>query len=548
MTIRAHAYVYGYVVGGLCKDLVKNMTVNGTKFSSGLLQKIWHYSELPQTAVSLRQMCQFGSHPTPGLMFKASCFTLQELPIRLAHRIKELDSLPNGLNRMPDVIQVRNWYTQSFKELYEFATDTSTQNGKLYQMLYGGIQPNFKEKESLDRIIDLLYTDPELGIVSNSTSIVHKHRNSTFVDDGLVMKTSKPASKKQSSVLQEHHRPGLPLLPKKYYAPLPTRTMSQLNKNPDYYTFWPKEILTFNSRLFDVLNTIKQRHDATVITLAKGVLKWRKTHQQNVVDDSIQSFLDRFYLSRIGIRMLIGQHLALLSKAKEPYSIVEEEDQDYVGVICTRTNITQLSQDAIDSARYICAEYYGLFEAPKVDLLCFPLDHSMTSAQLLEVGDDVVPDIEFMYVPGHLIHMLFETLKNALRATVEKIISKHPNTDIYDLHFPAVKVIISEGLEDLTVKISDEGGGIARSNLPLVWTYLYTTMPDDEQIGLIDEGQNADASNVRVPMAGYGYGLALSRLYARYFGGDLKLISMEGFGTDVYLHLNRLSTSSEPLQ
>ena len=172
----------------------------------------------------------------------------------------------------------------------------------------------------------------------------------------------------------------------------------------------------------------------------------------------------------------------------------------------------------------------------------------MTSAQLLEVGDDVVPDIEFMYVPGHLIHMLFETLKNALRATVEKIISKHPNTDIYDLHFPAVKVIISEGLEDLTVKISDEGGGIARSNLPLVWTYLYTTMPDDEQIGLIDEGQNADASNVRVPMAGYGYGLALSRLYARYFGGDLKLISMEGFGTDVYLHLNRLSTSSEPLQ
>ena len=58
-------------------------------------------------------------------------------------------------------------------------------------------------------------------------------------------------------------------------------------------------------------------------------------------------------------------------------------------------------------------------------------------------------------------------------------------------------------------------------------------------------GQGMSCSTA--PLAGFGVGLPLSRLYARYFGGDLQLLSMDGFGTDAFLHLNRLGSNCEDL-
>jgi hypothetical protein len=45
-------------------------------------------------------------------------------------------------------------------------------------------------------------------------------------------------------------------------------------------------------------------------------------------------------------------------------------------------------------------------------------------------------------------------------------------------------------------------------------------------------------------MAGLGFGLPLSRLYARYFGGNLSLISMPGYGVDAYLNLRHLEDAN----
>jgi signal transduction histidine kinase len=43
------------------------------------------------------------------------------------------------------------------------------------------------------------------------------------------------------------------------------------------------------------------------------------------------------------------------------------------------------------------------------------------------------------------------------------------------------------------------------------------------------------------PMAGLGFGLGLSRVYARYFGGSLDLTSVSGYGLDLFLVLPSIS-------
>lgn len=63
---------------------------------------------------------------------------------------------------------------------------------------------------------------------------------------------------------------------------------------------------------------------------------------------------------------------------------------NYVGVICTDCNVGEIAEDAIETAKYICEEYYGLFECPEIQLIL------------------TKNEIEFMYVPGHLIHMLLK--------------------------------------------------------------------------------------------------------------------------------------------
>jgi pyruvate dehydrogenase kinase 2/3/4 len=43
--------------------------------------------------------------------------------------------------------------------------------------------------------------------------------------------------------------------------------------------------------------------------------------------------------------------------------------------------------------------------------------------------------------------------------------------------YPSIETLIVKGQEDLTIRITDYGGGIPQSKLPLVFRYMYSTAP-----------------------------------------------------------------------
>lgn len=264
------------------------------------------------------------------------------------------------------------------------------------------------------------------------------------------------------------------------------------------------------------------------------------------VQEDIMNRLDAFFLSRIGIRMLIGQHVESLVHAGGRVGLVDVE---------------ATVRAAVDRAAELCQLYCG--QVPEIEI--------RTTANLSSTP--------FMYIKSHLHHMVFEVVKNAMRATVEyhreSQLSKKPApvcrlTQVMDPNskslgfamptvdevsgvtiypdvskyrrlgeLPPVQIVICQGNEDLTIKVTDEGGGVPRSKWHKIWHYDYTTSaPCPPQ-------ESNQFQSFRDHFSGGGYGLPVARLFARYFGGEVTFTSMEGSGSTVFIQAHRLGTKTE---
>jgi len=283
------------------------------------------------------------------------------------------------------------------------------------------------------------------------------------------------------------------------------------------------------------LRNIQERHSSTNLLLSG----FKEYADRDKLDEAqINEWLERFFLLRVSTNMLTSHYLQLICPDEEPRPEFAKDINPYQNSINPQCRPDRIARHAASVVDQMCSQKYGC--TPEITI------SSVAGAQ------------PFPFVPKYLFYIISELLKNAVRATVERHFSSAPRP------MPPVALLLSGDANTICIRISDQAGGIPSDRLVHIWSYLYSTAepaiepimqhsmrdsvdtPSDmHKFGISSD--DGEESTVLLPLGGNGCGLPLSRLYARYLGGNVELQTLPRFGTDVYIYLNRLGNSAEDL-
>lgn len=310
------------------------------------------------------------------------------------------------------------------------------------------------------------------------------------------------------------------------------------------------------------LNSFRQRHKDAQAYIMIGLHKLLSSLENNREgQDLTNQLLIEYYRSRIDTEMLTRQFTAAMSDSppesqSSQYlalagvkSTPRPEQKRKFGVLTRGCNVKQVIQHAAWAVKRASEKVYGFAPQVEVTELAFEKD-------------------SFAYVETYLYYIICELLKNAMRATIEAVRVSSIDDTIPCSLVPPIQVAISGSDDGVVVKITDQGVGFPWSRREKIWDFLYSNAPPvihnagifkhRNETALLEEQpmalglqmlQRQASSGDRLvvtpkdekgPLAGYGVGLPLSRLYARYLGGDLQIQSVPRVGTDAYLFLRSI--------
>ena len=255
----------------------------------------------------------------------------------------------------------------------------------------------------------------------------------------------------------------------------------------------PIETREENESFCDVLQESLDAHLVVIPQLAKGINECEQEHTNVMSMDRLDRFLNATLRSRISRRVLTEHHLVLSGRRKSIFSVCSSHD------ILTK---------------------------------CIHLVHASSR------GDQKVPKIilngnntEFQYASDHVEYIIYQLLSNAFRHTVAA-------------GGDEIRVTLCSNETDVLFRISDQGGGMTKEVYDSLWSYgNYKRFGNLEKIQQLEAKLNERASLV----IRLGIGLPMSKVYVEYFGGDINIMTMEGYGTDAYVRIPRLGTQNENL-
>lgn len=300
-------------------------------------------------------------------------------------------------------------------------------------------------------------------------------------------------------------------------------------------------------------------------------------YPQEKMDDLISELLR----ARISRRLMVEEHLSLTGNYKKG----KYENILVLGDIFKICKI----KDYLLEAKELCCSFAKEIYGPNVALPEFKIDGEM--------------NLEFYFLPTHLRYMLGEILRNSYIASIQQAIK------LAKAKPEPITVTVIKNEQNFMFRVSDLGGGVPYDDRT-IWSFgknkewaqkslnNFHKLPRFESDNIYSFNQNRDnyelprhaqATNSktlfentslgtlhselhtdlhqqhlkemeekfekplmrfmkRAPRYQLGIGLALCKVYAEYWNGDLTVHSISGYGTDTVLKIGNLMYNTDRVQ
>ncbi|CAO3587531.1 unnamed protein product [Absidia cylindrospora] len=303
----------------------------------------------------------------------------------------------------------------------------------------------------------------------------------------------------------------------------------------------PIETLDQNQRFCEMLHTSLQAHLVVIPQLALGI---QECDHQHINREKRDKFMNATLRSRISRRVLAEQHL-----------ILSDFPPVFTSASSSTTKSNQHQDDAFADTGVMIFQHCS---ARSTLATCIKKAHLLYPHIPVLVEDG--SDIDFAYVGDHIEYILYQLLLNAMQHVnninlTDGVLST--STSSSSTSPPPIRVTLCTNDTDVFFRISDQAGGIASNVYQNIWSFgqhasenfhhvktWAATVMDEQQQHIGDAGNIKDKVPMNMPL---GMGLPMSKVYAEYWGGDINIQTLHGFGSDAYLRIPKLGDQMEHL-
>ncbi|KAI9245343.1 branched-chain alpha-ketoacid dehydrogenase [Phascolomyces articulosus] len=309
------------------------------------------------------------------------------------------------------------------------------------------------------------------------------------------------------------------------------QAFDRLRKVPPIRTLEENDL--FCNKLIESLES----HMVAIPRLVLGISEC----EQHIDPDRIDRFMHATLRSRVSRRVLSEQHLALSQQWKriQSSSSSSSSPSSITSPSFSSSTIYDPTSSTMSRNKASHDTVFSSCSARDTVAQCVELARAHSAADNVQSPNVIIDgqDAEFTFIFDHIEYIIYQLLSNSFRHTI----ATHSQNNL-----PPIKVTICSNEADVLFRISDQGGGMPASIYNQLWSYgqrphaRFGNFRNVSQLA----ARITEHDQVTVPL---GIGLPMSRVYTEYWGGDINIVTMDGWGTDAYVRIPRFGTQLENL-